>query len=85
MKWKMQRYNNKANTHRAGWAFWDLITQDNEVLAFIRYRPTIGYDVTPSDRALEYDFENRVFAIEQEAKDYAVAYFVNKRLEEAND
>jgi hypothetical protein len=85
MKWEKQRYTPKANTHRAGWKFWDLIDDNNEALGWVRYRPDYGYDVSIPDltEGAEWAyFRHAIFATEKEAKDAMVAYFVTKRLED---
>jgi hypothetical protein len=85
MKWSKLKYNEKANTHRAGWKFWYLIIDDADVCT-IRYIPNLkagyGYEVLPNGPD-DFGLTNCSFNTLKEAKAYATAYFVNKRLEES--
>jgi hypothetical protein len=86
MKWRKQRYNAKANTHRAGWKFWDLLDSNGENLCMVRYIPNskIGqdYQLFPM-HTYDSDLYRKLFDTLKEAQDTAVAYFINQRLEEA--
>ncbi len=87
MKWHKMRYNEKANTHRNGWKFWDLLDSDDLYLCTVRFIPDkpLGfcYDILPAhdlDRSLiQFKFDTL-----KKAQDHCVAHFVNKRLEESN-
>jgi hypothetical protein len=87
MKWRKMPYNEKANTHRAGWKFWDLLDSNDQPLCTVRFIPDtplgFGYDILNSYNEDFHAFAHHKFATLKEAQDYAVAYFINKRLEEA--
>lgn len=88
MKWRKMRYNENANTHRNGWKFWDLLDSDGCQLCMVRFVPGhsdgLDYEVFEMDKEDWYHFRTRKFTTLKKAQDYAVAYFVNKRLEESN-
>jgi hypothetical protein len=85
MKWSKLKYNAKANTHRAGWAFWYLIIDDADVCT-IRYIPNLEadyrYEILPNGPDA-FELGNYSFKTLKEAKAYATAYFVNQRLDES--
>ena len=69
--------------------FWDLISPDDELLAYVRWIPkTENYpDIYQPFANFVVDrngVDGRRFDSLKEAKDFTVAYFVNKRLEEAH-
>lgn len=85
MKWVKVRYCDKANTHRAGWKFWDLIDDDNESVAYVRYRPDYGYnlwidELTEGPQWAYY--RHALFPTLKEAQGHCVAYFIAKKLED---
>lgn len=88
MKWRKMPYNEKANTHRAGWMFWDLYSSDDQNLCMVRYKPDaplgFGYEVFNLHKEDSSAFIHHKFDTLKKAQDFAVAYFVNKRLEESN-
>jgi hypothetical protein len=86
MKWHKIPYNEKANTHRAGWKFWDLLDSSGETLCMVRYIPdsSIGHDYQLFPMNMDDpDLHLMMFDTLKDAKGAAVAYYVNKRLEEA--
>lgn len=87
MKWKKIPYNDKANTHRAGWKWWDLLDDEGDVLCTLRFKPDSPFGRDYQLAAHYFDDRDKLdasFYKLKEAKDHAVAYFVNKRLEEAH-
>ena len=82
MRWIKQRYNEKANTHRAGWKFWDLVDSEDNYLCMVRFTPDQGYTVIPFFLSEDDDLKHKTTSLKK-AQDHAVAYFVNKRLEES--
>lgn len=85
MKWAKQPYCPKANTHRAGWKFWDLVDDDDRCVAFVRYRPDYGYDIDIGDLVDEpqaIDYNTAVFTTLKEAKGHVMAIVITKKLED---
>ena len=87
MKWTEVRYSPKANTHREGWKFWDLLDNKDNYLCTVRYIPNsplnFCYDVIPaSDTDRKLIFSATKFDTLEKAQHHCVAYFVIKRLEE---
>lgn len=85
MRWVKQPYFAKANTHRAGWKFWDLEASDKTSLAFVRYIPDRGYTTHCQDNDDWHAIEGCGFPTLKEAQDHCVAHFVLKKLEDTND
>ena len=91
MKWVKQRYNAKANTHRAGWKYWDLMLDDGgegeHSPVFIRFTPS-GKDAahgvyTVFSNNVPYDpLDYKHFPTLKEAKQAVVAFLVAMKLEE---
>jgi len=86
MRWRKMPYNEKANSHRSGWKFWDLLASDGENLCTLRFIPesALGHDYQLFPMSTDdTDLHLMMFDTLKDAKGAAVAYFVNKRLEEA--
>ena len=85
MKWKKHGRNSRRANY---YEFWDYVTADNQSLAFVRHDTRKGefrvFANNPEDRSLEPPFHGP-FKSYTDAKGHVIAYFVNKRLEEANE
>lgn len=81
MKWSKMPYFGKANTHRAGWKFWDLLDGDGTVQAFIRYVPDKGY-TTHACFMADTELDGLRFDTLKAAKEECTAHFVLKKLED---
>jgi hypothetical protein len=81
MKWKKHGRNSRRANHLE---FWDLLSNGGALLAFIRMdtRADPPAIYTYANDTNDHELQRRFDSV-REAKDYTVAYFVNKRLEEA--
>lgn len=84
MKWKKHGRNSRRADH---YEFWDYLDNDNNLLAFVRHDTRKGefrvFANNAEDRELEPPFGTPPFKSLTDAKGHVIAYFVNKRLEEA--
>jgi len=85
MKWKKHGRNSRRANH---YEFWDYLDNEGNLLAFVRHDTRKGefdtYANAVDDRGLEtMRYGTPPFKSFTEAKGHVVAYFVNKRLEEA--
>lgn len=83
MKWKKHGRNSRRRQY---YEFWDYLDNDSNLLAFVRHDTRNGefrvFSNSAEDRSLEPQY-NGPFTSFTDAKGHVVAYFVNKRLEEA--
>ncbi len=83
MKWKKHGRTSRRASH---FEFWDYLDNDGSVLAFVRHDTRKGefrvFANNAEDRSLEPNYHGP-FKSYSDAKGHVIAYFVNKRLEEA--
>jgi hypothetical protein len=84
MKWVKMKQIPFAKTHQAGYKFWDLLTDDQDCLGWIRFVPKLGYQYFPSDRNEEAHFKD-IHTTLKSAKHAVVAYYVTQKLEQASE
>lgn len=87
MKWKKHGRNSRRRIH---FEFWDYLDAGNNLLAFVRHDTRIGefrvFANNHEHHMLEAQYCNKgPFNSLGDAKDHVIAYFVNKRLEEAHE
>ena len=85
MRWKKHGRNSRRANH---FEFWDYVDSENNLLAFVRHdtrkKEFRVFANNAEDRSLEPPYHGP-FKSYTEAKGHGVAYFVNKRWEEANE
>jgi hypothetical protein len=83
MKWKKHGRNSRRKLY---YEFWDYLDRDNNLLAYVRHDTRKGefrvFANEAEDRGVEPPYHG-CFKTCKEAKEHIIAYFVNKRLEEA--
>lgn len=87
MKWKKHGRNSRRRSY---YEFWDYIDSENNLLAFVRHdtrkKEFRVFANTHEHHTIEAPYCGKgPFKSYTEAKEHVVAYFVNKRLEEANE
>lgn len=85
MKWKKHGRNSRRSAY---YNFWDGLNDNNELICYIRHDVRHGHYEIFSNVFEYHALESRrhgrqPFTSLKEAKDYCVAWLVNKRLEEA--
>lgn len=86
MKWKK---HGRSSRRRSYYEFWDYLDNENNILAFVRHDTRKG-----EFRVFANEHENHMmeaqccgkgpFKSYTEAREHVIAFFVNKRLEEAD-
>ena len=87
MKWKKHGRNSRRKLY---YEFWDYLDNENNMLAFVRHDTRKGefrvFANNHENHMLESQFcDKGPFTSLTDAKGHVIAYFVNKRLEEAHE
>ena len=87
MKWKKHGRNSRRREY---YEFWDYLDNGGNLLAFVRHDSRIGEFRVFSNKHEHHMLEAQYCKVGPfnslgDAKDHVIAYFVNKRLEEAHE
>ena len=86
MKWKKHGRNSRRKTY---YEFWDYLDSEGSMLAFVRHDTRKGEFRVFANNAVDSEMDTNRYGVMPfksltDAKDHVIAYFVNKRLEDAH-